>query len=192
MIADGPPATDLPQQWLVLRVDDPAEVPKALDLLAQGRVQGLYLFTTKGLPLWEEFCAAHKLVQAAGGLVADEQGRLLAIHRLGKWDLPKGKVDPGEAIPEAAMREVREECGLRTLELLGPMGVTWHTYVHKGRPHLKRTDWFHMRASASEDLVPQVEEDIQEVRWLDADGVARMRSDTYPSLLPLLEAWTAR
>ena len=138
---------------------------------------------------WASFQQLHKFVQAAGGLVADEKGRLLAIRRLGTWDLPKGKVEKGEAIDRAAVREVQEECGLQQVSLVGPVISTWHTYERNGKQHLKRTDWFHMKASANEHLVAQTEEDIEEVRWMDASGVLDMEQDTYPSLLPVLEAW---
>ena len=57
--------------------------------------------------------AAHTTdVPAAGGLLTDENGRLLCIHRIGHWDLPKGKLEAGEALEEAAAREVEEECGV--------------------------------------------------------------------------------
>jgi 8-oxo-dGTP pyrophosphatase MutT (NUDIX family) len=191
VIGDGPPSTLLPDQWLGFRVDVEDELDGALALLAKADVAGVYLFTANGSPLWDLFRQRYVPVQAAGGLVVDEQGRLLAIRRLGTWDLPKGKVDPGEGIPEAALREVREECGILQLELLRPVARTWHTYERKGRQHLKCTDWFLMRASSQEPLVPQQEEDIEEVRWMDAAGVATMRGDTYPSLLPLLDAWEA-
>src|SRR5690606_40883318 len=69
----------------------------------------------------------------SGGVVQDEHGRLLAIRRLGMWDLPKGKVDPGEAIDGAALREVREECGVQQLALVRPIAHTWHTYVREDR-----------------------------------------------------------
>ena len=83
-------------------------------------------------------------------------------------------------------RHARGARGMRPANagVVGPHGRYLAHLCAQGPPHLKRTDWFHMRASASEDLVPQVEEDIQEVRWLDADGVARMRSDTYPHCCP--------
>jgi hypothetical protein len=48
-----------------------------------------------------------------------------------------------------------------------------------------------MEASASESLTAQVEEGITEVRWLTAAEVQAMKADTYPSLLPVLEAWSA-
>ena len=48
-----------------------------------------------------------------------------------------------------------------------------------------------MRASSNEELTAQSEEDIEEVRWLDSDGLRMMEADTYPSLLPVLKAWRA-
>ncbi|HEX2617777.1 MAG TPA: NUDIX domain-containing protein, partial [Flavobacteriales bacterium] len=129
--------------------------------------------------------------QAAGGAVTDEQGRLLAIHRLGLWDLPKGKVEPKEPIDEGAVREVKEECGLVHVDLVGPLCETWHTYERKGRMHLKRTDWFLMRGRSTDALTAQHEEDITDVRWMDETGVAAMRSGTYPSLLRVIDAWAA-
>lgn len=138
---------------------------------------------------WEAFQDDHKFVLAAGGLVSDEHGRLLAIKRLGKWDLPKGKVEKGEAVDVGAVREVQEECGLRHVELVKFVTSTWHTYERKGEEHLKRTDWFLMRASSTEELTAQSEEDIEEVRWLDSTDLRMMEGDTYPSLLPVLSAW---
>jgi len=144
------------------------------------------------LDVWSAFADVHVFVQAAGGMVMDEKGRLLAIRRLGKWDLPKGKVEKGEAIDKGAVREVHEECGLKEVELVELVTSTWHTYERKGKAYLKRTDWFLMRSSSKERLVAQSEEDIEEVRWLDAAGVRMMELDTYPSLLPVLHAWRAR
>ena len=73
--------------------------------------------------------------------------------------------------------------------MIKPLTSTWHTYERKGRQHLKRTDWFLMRASAKERLTAQTEEDIEEVLWLDDMGIRMMEKDTYPSLLPVLAAW---
>lgn len=143
----------------------------------------------QGFNAWQAFQDDHVFVLAAGGLVQDERGRLLAIKRLGKWDLPKGKVEKGEATDVGAVREVQEECGLVRVDLVKLVTSTWHTYERKGEQHLKRTDWFLMRGSSQEPLAAQSDEGIEEVRWLDAKGVRMMEADTYPSLLPVLKVW---
>lgn len=155
----------------------------------RGEEQGGIEVVGKGLDAWRAFNDDHVLVPAAGGVVEDERGRLLAIRRLGRWDLPKGKVEKDEPTATGALREVTEECGLTGLTLVRPLTSTWHTYERKGRHCLKRTDWFLMRASSTEPLMPQVEEEIEEVCWMDDEGVRRMEADTYPSLLPVLGMW---
>jgi 8-oxo-dGTP diphosphatase len=54
-------------------------------------------------------------VQAAGGVVLDDDGRVVLVHRprYDDWTLPKGKLDPDESFEDAALREVEEETGLR-------------------------------------------------------------------------------
>ncbi len=67
--------------------------------------------------LKKAFFKLFKPVTAAGGLVENEKGEVLLIFRRGKWDLPKGKLDPGETIEQCAVREVEEETGLKNIEL---------------------------------------------------------------------------
>jgi 8-oxo-dGTP diphosphatase len=60
------------------------------------------------------------LIRAAGGLVWRKTPHgleILLIHRqrYADWSLPKGKLKPGESWQEAALREVLEETGLRTV-----------------------------------------------------------------------------
>ncbi len=173
-----------------MRVDHASEIPVAVQLLtANAGVRGIHLFASPELSLWKLFKSGYTTVKAAGGVVLDEQGRVLAIRRLGKWDLPKGKVEKGESMDAAALREVQEECGIQELQLLAPLMTTWHTYVRNGKQHLKRTEWFLMRSSFKEDLVPQTEEDIEEVRWVALDEAEPIKADTYPSLLPVFAAW---
>lgn len=175
-----------------VRVHTVHDLQRVLALLRGGKgPSGLIIHGLDADVLWEMLLSEHVFVQAAGGVVVDGTGRLLAIKRLGKWDLPKGKVEKDEGIEAAAVREVTEECGLRMLHILEPMPSTWHTYERKGKQHLKRTDWYLMQGSDTDELVPQHEEDIEEVRWMDRDEVEAMKADTYPSLLPVIAAWEA-
>lgn len=181
-----------PAPGLWLNAPGPGDVP---GLIARARKVAGAAQVTIAVPdveaAWEAFARTYKRVEAAGGAVSDEQGRLLAIHRLGRWDLPKGKVDPGEALPAAAAREVMEECGLREVRIVQPLCETWHTYERGERQHLKRTTWFLMRSSSAERLVPQHEEDIHQVVWMDAAGVERMKADTYGTVRAVISAWEA-
>src|SRR5690606_12634838 len=75
----------------------------------------------------------HTIIKAAAGVVKNGDGKYSFIHRLGKWDLPKGKVEDNEKMREAADREVEEECGIQ-IHYLGPkLLTTYHTYVMRGR-----------------------------------------------------------
>lgn len=180
----------VPEGWLVLSVDHPDEWPELVRrITGRPEVRGVMVFGDSSVQVWDWFRAGYRFVQAAGGAVTDGQGRLLAIHRLGRWDLPKGKVEQGEPIEDAAVREVQEECGLSQIELGQHLCSSWHTYERKGIQHLKRTDWFLMKATASEALSPQTEEDIDSVQWVDAAGMEEVKRDTYGSILPVITAW---
>lgn len=69
------------------------------------------------------------VMRAAGGLIVrkSRSGRreIAIIHRpeYNDWTLPKGKVEPDETPEDCALREVREETGLRC-ELGRPVGCT--------------------------------------------------------------------
>jgi 8-oxo-dGTP pyrophosphatase MutT (NUDIX family) len=109
-----------------------------------------------------------KPVQAAGGLVVrtgPEGPDVLMIFRRGLWDLPKGKLDPGETIPQCALREVREEVGIKDLVLVQGLGATEHGYARNERFCVKTTYWYQMSTEQSE-FVPQAEEEIDEVAWV--------------------------
>ena len=61
--------------------------------------------------------ARNLTIRCVGGVVHDEDGRLLLIRRaqepaLGRWSIPGGRVEPGETDAQAVARELREETGL--------------------------------------------------------------------------------
>ena len=135
----------------------------------------------------EELKEKFKVIHAAGGIVSKKE-ELLFIKRLGKWDLPKGKVEKGEDVADAAQREVEEECGVETT-LGEKIGETWHTYQFKGKNVLKCTHWYEMQCSNDQALAPQVEEDIEEVIWLDQSKVEeKILPNTYQTIRDILTA----
>ncbi|MBK9420323.1 MAG: NUDIX domain-containing protein [Flavobacteriales bacterium] len=173
-------------------MDDAAELAAiASNLAVRPGLKGILVYHDDVEAAWNAFKSGYKLVHAAGGAVGDQHGRLLAIHRSGMWDLPKGKVEKGETVEEAAVREVEEECGLTGVRSEEPLCETWHTYERNGKQHLKCTHWFRMRADGEQALIPQKEEDVQEARWMDAKGVLLLKREGWPSLLPVVNAWEA-
>lgn len=129
----------------------------------------------------------HKYIEAAGGLVSRSDGKWLAIQRWGKWDLPKGKVENGEQLIEAAQREVEEECGISISRVIRELPSTYHTYVQNGTPVLKRTYWFLMETDQP-DGTPQLEEGIEKIEWFSAADFDSKMEQSYASIAD----WNAR
>lgn len=121
-----------------------------------------------------------KIIKAAGGIVK-KGDKLLMIYRLKKWDLPKGKLDKGEDNFQAAKREVEEECNIR-VNMQEKICTTWHTYTMKRKKILKKTVWYAMEVVKDAKMKPQVEEDIEEVRWMTRKEVFHALQDSYKSI----------
>ena len=115
--------------------------------------------------LFDDFNSLYKRMDAAGGIVINKDNDILLMLRRNIWDLPKGKIEKNEDIESAAKREVEEETGVIVEEIIAPLCVTYHTYKIKEKRILKKTYWFAMKYKQGE-LMPQVEEDIQEIVWL--------------------------
>jgi 8-oxo-dGTP pyrophosphatase MutT (NUDIX family) len=127
---------------------------------------------------WKKFV----LVKAGGGLVRSGEGKYLFIFRRGYWDLPKGKLDPGETIEHCAMREVMEETGIDGVTLEGPLLITYHTYDESGKHILKETHWFRMLSPVPNELTPQAEEQITELRWVEKGEMKVLLGNTFASV----------
>ncbi|MCL1822398.1 MAG: NUDIX domain-containing protein [Prolixibacteraceae bacterium] len=141
--------------------------------------------------LWPTFTQMFQLLPAAGGL-AENGGRYLFIFRRGKWDLPKGKIDPGETPKQAALREVGEETGLQKLTICRTLPSTWHIYESPQKKSdngmiLKQTHWFLMQSEDNQKLIPQAEEDIEIVRWIKPEDLAHILENAWPSVANLIE-----
>ena len=166
-----------------------------------------YKYHTFNLPLWLlRFLKRHMCyVRAAGGIVFAPDGTMLLILRNGRWDLPKGKVEPGETLLDAALREVHEETGILPSPLnnypFSPI-KTYHLFrapkiwfkgpnppPHKW--HLKQTSWFPMTVAidGTPAGTPQQEEGITAVEWVSPDEWHRRLSSSYGTLRTLSEKW---
>lgn len=133
---------------------------------------------------WKKFT----VILAGGGYVINEKEEVLFIFRRDKWDLPKGKLDKGETLEECAVREVQEETGLKKIKLRSPLTITYHTYHEGTKFILKETHWFTMIGNKDENLVPQSEEQIQEIKWVPQAEVKKYFLKTYPSIIEVLKA----
>lgn len=132
------------------------------------------------------FTSFYQIIEAAGGIVRHPSGKYLFIKRFGKWDLPKGKMEKGESPELAALREVREECGIANLKIVRELPSTYHTYKLEGNRILKKTWWFAM--DYSEDLLtkPQTEEGITEATWLVPSQFDMVLENSYRSIAELV------
>lgn len=146
----------------------------------------IFLYHPDAELLWNNFQKKFKVMIAAGGVVQNSKKELLFIFRHEKWDLPKGKVEVGEDIADAALREVQEECGMNQLKIKTFIGNTYHIYTEKKREILKITHWFSM-FSDEVNLQPQEEEGISIVVWKDRKEVKSALKNTFPNIKLLLE-----
>lgn len=67
---------------------------------------------------------AHDVLPAAFAAVRNSAEQLLLVRRIddGNWELPGGRIEVGESVTEAVIREVAEESGI-TITLIGLAGV---------------------------------------------------------------------
>ena len=112
------------------------------------------------------------VIRAAGGVVLRKsrsgETEIAIIHRpaYNDWTFPKGKVEPDETPEDAALREVREETGLRC-ELVRPLGCT--AYVDR-RGRDKVACYWEMEVRGGK-FKPGIE--VDKMLWLTVDEAAK-------------------
>jgi len=132
--------------------------------------------------------SSFKKINAGGGLVL-KNGKFLMIHRLGVWDLPKGKLDEGETIEECALREVEEECCIKAV-LIDKITDTWHSYTTRGgNDMIKKTSWYLMECTDDKKMKPQREESIDDIRWMTKEEVEEALKDSYKSIAQVIKEY---
>jgi 8-oxo-dGTP pyrophosphatase MutT (NUDIX family) len=122
---------------------------------------------------------------SAGGLVFDEEGRVLLIRARDLrnqpvWTLPKGTLTKGETSADAALREVREETGW-ACEVVRELEPVTYWFQRDGRRIRKTVRWYLMRPL---EKVGEHDHEVDEVLWTDlADARERLRYDSDLKLL---------
>jgi 8-oxo-dGTP pyrophosphatase MutT (NUDIX family) len=145
-----------------------------------------FIITNSPKKLFNAIKNSLKVIEAAGGLVINEENKYLFIKRNGKWDLPKGKLELNEKKKDAAVREVEEECGITVKKLDKKLLKTYHIYELKGKIVLKISHWYAMQAKSNQKLVPQLEEGITEVKWFAKKDWKIIRANTYPNIIDVI------
>ena len=115
-------------------------------------------------------------ILAAGAVVSrkgkDNGPEVLLVHRpkYDDWSFPKGKLDPGEHIVAAAVREVAEETGL-DIRLGPPLGTVSYP-VGNGAPKTKRVHYWVGWVTGGDDVSAyRPNDEIDQVAWVPRDDV---------------------
>jgi ADP-ribose pyrophosphatase YjhB (NUDIX family) len=162
---------------------------KTFAILTADNKQNMFVLGSNVKKLWMNFVIKMKVIHAGGGLVLNNDEELLFIFRKGKWDLPKGKLDKGETIAACAVREVKEECGIKNLKLNKKLGNTYHVYSMKGKLVIKITTWYFMHLKKTQKLVPQAEEGIVKLKFFSKTNYRRtVKKNTYPLIADLADS----
>jgi 8-oxo-dGTP diphosphatase len=121
-------------------------------------------------PRWtvppEERVVTHPPIDVVAAVIRREDGRLLITQRLaddtlgGYWEFPGGKVDPGEELRAALVRELREEIGVEA-----EIGAEIHHITHAYPDRDVRLYFYEVRIVSGEPRLIEV----ADLRWVTLD-----------------------
>ncbi|MHA4896181.1 NUDIX hydrolase [Pedobacter sp. PWIIR3] len=180
----------IPKQLKKIQQLDKANfnLPSFYKNLVKGTPMDYILVDPEPERLFRKIKKSCELIKAAGGLVENAKGNYLFIYRNKKWDLPKGKVEKGEKMKDAGLREVEEECGVKIITNGKKLCKTYHVYVLGSKLVLKKTNWYKMTVKGEPKLIPQKEEGITKAVWLSDQELKPVLKNTFPSIVQVLEA----
>lgn len=161
------------------------DIVDVIHQLNKGKIKCAHIYYEDEKVLMKKFLKKIPLVIAAGGLVKNKEDEILFIFRNSKWDLPKGKVDKGETIKDAAIREVEEETGVKKLKIDSLLKKTYHIFKRNGTYKLKETHWFLMTSKYKGTLVPQCNENIELAEWRPASDIPKLMENSYENIKTL-------
>ena len=167
---------------------DKKKIESVLQKLEDGKKESAVFVAPDVKQLLKKVSLHFTILVAAGGLITNPAGEVLLMFRRGKWDLPKGKQDPGEDLETCALREVAEETGLRNISLDNKIIETFHYYPMKNKKVLKHTHWYRMHFTGTELTIPQIEEDIQDLQWIKRENVDKYLKFSYENIREVFRA----
>lgn len=136
-----------------------------------------------------------------GVVLTDGQGRIFAGQRADMttpaWQMPQGGIDAGETPVEAALRELREETGVRKrhVTVLGetaewlPYDLPAHVLPYRGKYRGQTQKWVLMRLDAGDDVIDLTHEDVEfsAWRWMTGaellDAIVPFKREIYAAVL---------
>jgi 8-oxo-dGTP pyrophosphatase MutT (NUDIX family) len=163
------------------------DIHQVIVKMFQNKIQKAYLYHPDEKEIMKKLKEKIPVNKAGGGLVYNEKGEVLFIFRNGKWDLPKGGIEKGEEIEDTAIREVEEETGVSGLVLTKKLQKTYHVFIRNGRYKLKITHWFEMKTKFEGTPMPQEDEGIEKVAWLNPEQVQEALKNSYENIKLLFE-----
>ena len=130
---------------------------------------------------------------SAGGVVFRRtwSGIVVALMKdsYGKWTLPKGHVEKGESLEEAAARETLEELGLEEIRFLEPLGKIsiWFRdrFEKKGKLINKDIHYFLFETPSHAHLAPDSTQNAYDAKWVSINKL--LQSSDYPDLIPIFK-----
>ena len=115
---------------------------------------------------------AHRIETSAGAIILRDIGGVLKIalaqHRRSTktWALPKGHVEPGESLEQAALREIHEDAGLTNIQLIKYLGSFPRRSVKSNGDTVEKTVHFYLAYALDTDAPEQpLEEGFTDVGW---------------------------
>lgn len=157
-------------------------IGKVIRELNSTDLEGVRIIGKSEEKLLKSFLKKLPNVVAGGGKVFNDKGEILFIYRNDKWDLPKGKIEADESIEETSLREVEEETKVNGLKIVKPLETTYHIFKRNGRHQLKITYWFEMTSTYKGELVPQEDEGITKVEWLNPKQIKKAMENSYANI----------
>jgi 8-oxo-dGTP pyrophosphatase MutT (NUDIX family) len=158
------------------------KLKKVIKLLNKKNTNSVHLFHKNKDKLLKYFFKLIPTVIAAGGKITNSKSETLFIYRNDKWDLPKGKAEKNEQLPQTAIREVKEETGIKEVSINKPLDITYHIFRRNNEYRLKVTYWFDMFSDYEGIFLPQLDEGITDVKWVKKADLEEVKINSYPNI----------